>query len=53
LGLAGVSRPEDMEVVKAIVSIIHQHPLVNVIYPHHEPAYGACLLALKALSGNW
>ncbi|MBD2293311.1 ATPase [Anabaena sphaerica FACHB-251] len=34
-------------------SIIDQYPLVNVIYPRYEPAYGAGLLALKALSGNW
>ncbi|MHC5823991.1 MAG: N-acetylglucosamine kinase [Nostoc sp.] len=35
-----------------INSIVHDYPLVNVIYPRYEPAYGAGLLALKALSGN-
>ncbi|MBK1990133.1 ATPase [Sphaerospermopsis aphanizomenoides BCCUSP55] len=33
--------------------MIHKYPLVNIIYPRHEPAYGAGLLALKALAGNW
>lgn len=32
-----------------INALIHQYPLVNVIYPRYEPAYGAGLLALKAL----
>ncbi|MFM7405190.1 MAG: N-acetylglucosamine kinase [Cuspidothrix sp.] len=32
-----------------INSLIHKYPLVNVIYPRYEPAYGAGLLALKAL----
>jgi N-acetylglucosamine kinase len=35
-----------------INSIAHQYPLVKVIYPQNEPAYGAGLLALKALAGN-
>lgn len=34
-------------------SIIHHYPLVKVIYPQNEPAYGAALLALKAKAFNW
>ncbi|WP_413171521.1 N-acetylglucosamine kinase [Anabaena azotica] len=30
-------------------SLIDKYPLVNIIYPRHEPAYGAGLLALKML----
>ena len=36
-----------------VKSITHQYPLAKVIYPRHEPAYGAGLLALKALAGEW
>ena len=32
-----------------INALIHQYPLVNVIYPRYEPAYGAGLLALNSL----
>ncbi|MFM7364929.1 MAG: N-acetylglucosamine kinase [Cuspidothrix sp.] len=32
-----------------INSLINKYPLVNVIYPRYEPAYGAGLLALKSL----
>lgn len=32
-----------------INSLIDKYPLVNIIYPRHEPAYGAGLLALKVL----
>lgn len=35
-----------------INSLINKYPLVNVIYPRYEAAYGAGLLALKGLSGN-
>lgn len=35
-----------------VQSIAHQFPLARVIYPRHEPAYGAGLLALKALAKN-
>ena len=31
-------------------SIVRRSPLVKVIYPHNEPAYGAGLLALKSLT---
>ena len=36
-----------------VTSITHQFPLAKVIYPRHEAAYGAGLLALKTLSGEW
>ena len=36
-----------------IKSITHQYPLAKVIYPRYKPAYGAGLLALKALSREW
>lgn len=33
-------------------SLVAQKPLANVIRPRHEPAYGAGLLAIKALSSS-
>jgi N-acetylglucosamine kinase-like BadF-type ATPase len=36
-----------------INSIVDRYPLVKVIYPRYEPAYGAGLLALKSLTGNY
>lgn len=33
-------------------SIVTKFPAVKVILPRHEPAYGACLLALKKLVGE-
>ncbi|MDJ0796320.1 MAG: BadF/BadG/BcrA/BcrD ATPase family protein [Calothrix sp. MO_167.B12] len=35
-----------------VKSIAHQFPLAKVIYPRHEPAYGAGMLALKAVTSS-
>jgi N-acetylglucosamine kinase len=35
---------------KFVKYITHKYPLAKVIYPRHEPAYGAGLLALKQLT---
>ncbi|MDM9381955.1 BadF/BadG/BcrA/BcrD ATPase family protein [Chlorogloeopsis sp. ULAP01] len=37
---------------KYVASIETRFPSVKVILPRHEPAYGACLLALKKLVGE-
>jgi N-acetylglucosamine kinase len=34
-------------------SIVTKFPSTTVIVPRYEPAYGASLLALKRLAGEW
>ncbi|MBD2238767.1 hypothetical protein H6G35_19460 [Aulosira sp. FACHB-113] len=37
---------------KYTASLVQQFPKVKVIFPKHEPAYGAGLLALQRLAGK-